>query len=870
MGELAHDMAAIRQRQRSVHWLLPLLPALSASLLLVLLVVATDRIVGSELTRRAEGRVNQLADLYADRIERVLARRTVELELVARLAGTDVPRDLLGSELNRLKSVTGGYVWIGLTDIDGVVQLGTNGLLEGVSISQRPVFINGSQGLWFGSFHPPKALIEPLQRAKLPVPDDLADLALPVVGPNGQLQGVVAAHLDAAYFERLRSETLGLPADQRSMQLALVDEEGKVLLGALQPRMGETWRDVLSAAPDERLRRQGEDGRWHLLTRNAVTPADSSLRTGWQVVASQPLDAALRPVGELQRTVLLLGGATVLMMGAAGFWLSRRLARPYSQMLDAVADQLGPQTTDAPDTYLRVISEQLRRLPKPGSGTSPGEHLLAQVLYDTSRLQAVLQHLPAPVYLVDDDFRVVFWNLACEKVFGWTAAQAHGRYVSEVLPSASGGRERDAMRAEVAAGRGPWEFVGHMLRRDGSEMWGNWRLIKVVGVDGRSFGVLAQVHDLTAERHEREQSEVFAAVINTASDAVISVDVQGCISLFNPAAERIFGRSADSMIGQNLDILLPADDRDHHRGYMHRFADSRATTRPMAAGQVRGVHASGELLELEASISQVTVRGRKLLTAILRDVSERVRSEQALAQYRTELSDLAQRLLDQEKDTTHRLAQTLHDKLGQTLSAMRLSFDVFSRRTLDQLEPREQERLRSIGQLVEQSVQEVRQALVELRPPLLESLGLQAALDNEVRARSIEAESVVITLEVGPGAEGVRWPSKVEYAAFMIAREATGNALLHASAASIELRLDGDAGRLALSVNDDGIGLHDSLLHGRPGHLGMVGMRERALAIGGQLTVQGSPSGGTVIALVWVGEPGSASMDMNVSNTGDP
>jgi PAS domain S-box-containing protein len=394
-------------------------------------------------------------------------------------------------------------------------------------------------------------------------------------------------------------------------------------------------------------------------------------------------------------------------------------------------------------------------------------------------------------------------------------------------------------------------------------MWGEWRLIKVAGVDGRSFGVLAQVNDLTAERRVREQGEVFAAVINSASDAVISVDVEGCISLFNPAAERIFGRSAESMVGQNLDVLLPSVDRHHHRGYMQRFADSRATTRPMAAGQVRGLHADGQLLELEASISQVTVRGRKLLTAILRDVSERVRSEQALSQYRTELSELAQRLLDQEKDTTQRLAQTLHDKLGQTLSATRLSFDVFSRRALEQLEPREQERLRSIGQLVEQSVHEVRQALVELRPPLLESLGLQAALDNEVRVRSLEAESVVITLDVGPDVDGVRWSPKVEYATFMIAREATGNALLHASASTIELRLEGDAGRMRLSVSDDGIGLHESLSFGRPGHLGMVGMRERALAIGGQLAVRGSPSGGTGIALVWSGEPDEAHQETN-------
>lgn len=390
-----------------------------------------------------------------------------------------------------------------------------------------------------------------------------------------------------------------------------------------------------------------------------------------------------------------------------------------------------------------------------------------------------------------------------------------------------------------------------MLRRDGSEMWGEWRLIKVLGADGRSFGVMAQVNDLTAERRVREQGEVFEAVIKSASDAVISVDVDGRISLFNPAAERIFGHAADTMIGQNLDILVPDAERHHHRGYMQRFAESPVTTLPLAVGHVRGLRADGQLLELEASISQVMVRGQKLLTAILRDVSERRRAEQAMVQYRKELSALAQRLLDQEKNTTQRMAQTLHDQLGQTLSAIRFSYDAFSPRAIEQLEPAQQERLRSIGQLIEQAVLEVRQALVELRPPLLQEMGLQAALDNEVRVRSIEAESVVITLEVSPDAEGLRWPGEVEYAAFMIAREATGNALLHARASSIELHLEGSADELRLSVSDDGIGLHDSLSFGRPGHLGIVGMRERAVAVGGLLTVKASPSGGTLISLVW-------------------
>ncbi|PZO20286.1 MAG: hypothetical protein DCF26_03785 [Burkholderiales bacterium] len=804
-------MAATRPRQRFVHGLpqlLPLLPALVALVLMGLVMFATDHIVGRALEQRAEYRVEQVAQSYADQIGKMLARRAAELELLGTLSNTGLPPDALRREMERLKTASSAYVWIGSLDRDGRVEVGTSGLLEGESIADNPVFINGRQGLWLGRPHPPLMLKTPLEQANLAVPDRVADVALPRVSHDGAARGVMAAHIDAAYFDQLRRDVLGPVHAQRGLQLALVDEQGAVLLGGLKDASGEGWRSVMSARPDTGVVSTGNDGRQHMLSRTRVVPTDSRLHIGWQVVASQPLEAALLPVAQLERMVQWLGVATTLVIGLAGFWFSRRLARPYSQAL-------------------------------------------AKMLHDTSRLQAVLQNLPAPVYLVDDDFRVVFWNLACETVFGWTAAEAQGRHVNEILPSASGAQERDGIRAEVVAGRGPWQFEGHMLRRDGSEMWGEWRLIKVLGADGRSFGVMAQVNDLTAERRVREQGEVFEAVIKSASDAVISVDVDGRISLFNPAAERIFGHAADTMIGQNLDILVPDAERHHHRGYMQRFAESPVTTLPLAVGHVRGLRADGQLLELEASISQVMVRGQKLLTAILRDVSERRRAEQAMVQYRKELSALAQRLLDQEKNTTQRMAQTLHDQLGQTLSAIRFSYDAFSPRAIEQLEPAQQERLRSIGQLIEQAVLEVRQALVELRPPLLQEMGLQAALDNEVRVRSIEAESVVITLEVSPDAEGLRWPGEVEYAAFMIAREATGNALLHACASSIELHLQGSADELRLWVSDDGIGLHDSLSFGRPGHLGIVGMRERAVAVGGRLTVKASPSGGTLISLVW-------------------
>ena len=686
-------MLKTQRRDRVLTWVLPLLPVTVALVLLGLVLLAAERTVGEELTRRAHYRVEQAGGLYADQLARLLARRSAELELLGAFSRTSIRDEAWRGQMQRLKATSGSYVWIGVTDAYGDVRVATDGVLEGASIDDLPLFQQGRNGLWFGSLHAPMALAEPLRSIGLPVPAELADIASPLFDDEGHFAGVIAAHLDASYFEERRQGVLGPVAARRLLEVALVDADGRVLLGGRPAVPENVWRSALLGIEGATSVVTDMNGQAVLLSRAPVRPADSALRTTWQVVAWQPLDAALQPVHQLERSLATWGGLTALAIGLIGFAVSRRLARPYSE----------------------------------------------------------------------------------------------------------------------------------------------------------------------SEKHLREQGEVLTAVINAASDAVISVDEHGLIELFNPAAARIFGHPPERMIGRPLDTLLPPGTRASHVGYLRRFADAQATTRPMGAGRVAGLRADGETLELEASISQITVRGRKLLTAILRDVTERGRAERALERYQHELSELTQRLLNQEKQTTRRLAQTLHDQLGQTLGAIRLSYDAFSGLVPQTLSPKARERERKLGDLIDQAIAEVRQALVALRPPLLEEAGLLAALDNELRSRAVGAEPVGLRLDVAPGASRVRWPADVEYAAFMVAREALANALLHADAAEVVVHIDGTARWLHLAITDDGVGLDASLAAGRPGHLGIVGMRERAHAIGAQLVARRRAEGGTVISLTWGHPPAGTS-----------
>ncbi|HOL37124.1 MAG TPA: histidine kinase, partial [Rubrivivax sp.] len=243
--------------------------------------------------------------------------------------------------------------------------------------------------------------------------------------------------------------------------------------------------------------------------------------------------------------------------------------------------------------------------------------------------------------------------------------------------------------------------------------------------------------------------------------------------------------------------------------------------------------------------------GEGRFVAVLRDISERRAAERALVAYQMDLSELARRLLTQERETTRHVAQTLHDQLGQSLATARLRLDAATARMGAAMPEALREECERVGAALERAIADVRVVLGELRPPMLGEQGFVAALDNEIRSRVQDAASVDVLLEVEEGQFALRWPGEVEYAAFMVAREAIVNAQLHAGATLVRVIVEGDASLLRLEVVDDGRGMPDLLRGERAGHLGIVGMRERAMAIGAHFAIEQPAGGGTRVVLCW-------------------
>src|ERR1700693_3228674 len=157
-----------------------------------------------------------------------------------------------------------------------------------------------------------------------------------------------------------------------------------------------------------------------------------------------------------------------------------------------------------------------------------------------------------------------------------------------------------------------------------------------------------------------------AGIVESAMDAVITVDENQRIVLFNAAAETVFGCPREQAIGAPLARFIPERFRAEHGRHIKHFGETGISSRRMGVQRiVTGLRRSGEEFPIDASISQVEETGRKLYTVILRDVTERVRAEKALRRSKEELRELASAANSVREQEKSRIARELHDELAQ-------------------------------------------------------------------------------------------------------------------------------------------------------------------------------------------------------------
>jgi signal transduction histidine kinase len=263
------------------------------------------------------------------------------------------------------------------------------------------------------------------------------------------------------------------------------------------------------------------------------------------------------------------------------------------------------------------------------------------------------------------------------------------------------------------------------------------------------------------------------------------------------------------------------------------------------------------IVRLDGTLTDVEVRGistpHEGKTAILNlfvDVSDRKRADEALRRSESQLRALTSRLQSLREEERAGLAREIHDHLGQLLTALGLDLRLIERRLSgvddEELRTSIQGKVASARSLTEETIVSVQKIASELRPAVLDRLGLEAAIEAE--AEAFEARTGV-RFRLSLPAQSCNAPPKQATALFRIFQEILTNVARHAKASNVDVQLSAGADEFVLTVKDDGVGIADVDL-ANPSSLGLLGMRERAQILGGHISFGRDRDKGTVVAVL--------------------
>jgi PAS domain S-box-containing protein len=374
----------------------------------------------------------------------------------------------------------------------------------------------------------------------------------------------------------------------------------------------------------------------------------------------------------------------------------------------------------------------------------------------------------------------------------------------------------------------PYHSVFRITRPDnGQVVWLDERAVPVTDSNGRMAALSGVVVDITerkqAEQALRDREERLQAILDTAMDAIITIDHDGIIQSVNKAAERMFDYAAVEMLGQSVNVLMSSPYREAHDSYMARYLQS-GEKHVIGTREVEARRKDGSVFPADLAVSEIKHLG--LFTGIHRDLTERKQLERDVV----ETASLEQR----------RIGHDLHDSVAQELTAL----NMLTRDLTDTVrtDPAKAGQLvERLSQGLQRASQELRAVLRGLLPVAVDSEGLMAALTD--LASQTQEEGKVRCVFDCPRPVSVA-DNVTATQLYLIAREAVYNAVKHARAQTVRIALQSD-GDLVLGIRDDGVGMPAA--PGDTGGLGVRIMRNRAAIIGAKLTFEPAEPKGTAV-----------------------
>jgi PAS domain S-box-containing protein len=471
------------------------------------------------------------------------------------------------------------------------------------------------------------------------------------------------------------------------------------------------------------------------------------------------------------------------------------------------------------------------------------------------RYQSVLlANVNDAIVASDAQYRLTAWNAAAESLYGWKAEEVLGRFGLDITRTEWPEVEAEEMRRSIAE-TGSWRGEAIQVRKDGTRVPVEISSMVLHDENGLITGYVSVNRDITERKHAEEEvrrlNERITLATRSAKIGIWDWDIDTNELIWDDKMYEIYGREKDASKGAYetwLDSLHPDDkERSNLESEKARLGEKEYDTEFRIIhpdGNVRYIKVCGDVFrDLNGNAVRMLgvnfdITEQKKAEIFLRE------SEESLKQTSQELRGLSRHLDELIEKERSEIARDLHDDLGQKLTAVNLYISWIKSRV--GVQPGSiSDKIDSIKNLLNDTVKSMHEISYRLRPSILEDLGLQSAVELQLADFS---KSTGIGYSVSFIPEKLVVDYGISLMLFRIIQESLTNVARHSNATKVTVDVSSDEADLKLIIRDNGIGLEKDYQR-KLKSFGILGMRERALAYGGEFQIEGIKDNGTMVTV---------------------